>query len=182
MTSRAAELLALAILPVLILLDFLFYLLRLARLQSAGALVVRPKDTSMSLLSKYVFDPIKAALARAAQSSSPEVQAAAQAGQAAYNTAASAIQSASTQPLTPNSAAGLGNDLIKIGEDGVRNAIDGVVTAAVGGIPVVGVALTPEAVAAANLAIDFAESHFATYVASLFSHAKQQVATQAIPA
>lgn len=126
----------------------------------------------MSILSKFVFDPIKAALARGATSSNPVVVAASVAGQATYTAAAADVATAASQPLSANSAAALGSSLLQDGEDGVRMALDGVITALVGQVPVVGGLIAPEAVAAANLGLSFGEQHFLSYVSSLFAHAK----------
>lgn len=129
----------------------------------------------MSVLSKFIFDPIKAALARGATSSNSVVVAAAQAGQVSYAEAAGDIAATVGQPLTANSATALGSDLIKDAEDGLRLALDGVITAGLASVPIIGGAVTPEAVGAANMALSFGEQHFLTYVSSLFAHGKAQV-------
>lgn len=129
----------------------------------------------MSILSKFIFDPIQAALARGATSSNSVVVSAAQAGQATYAAAAGDIAVTAALPLTANSAAALGSNLIKDAEDGLRLALDGVITAGLANVPIIGGVITPEAVGAANMALSFAEQHALTYVSSLFSHGKAQI-------
>jgi hypothetical protein len=136
----------------------------------------------MSLLSKFVFDPIKAALGRGATSSNPVVVAAAVAGQATYTAAANDVATAASQPLSANSAAALGSNLIKDAEDGLRLALVGIITAGLANVPIIGAAVTPEAVAAANMALAFAEQHALTYVSALFAHGKAQVPPVSQPA
>lgn len=129
--------------------------------------------SQLTRLRDFIFDPVKAALARGTTSSNPAVVAASQAGQATIAAAATDIAATLAHPLTANSAAALGSDLIKDGEDGVRMAMDGVITALLGG-NIITATMTPEAVAVANAGLSFAEQHFLTYVSALFAHGKSQ--------
>ncbi len=128
----------------------------------------------MSWLSKFVFDPIKASIARASQSSNPLAVQAGKGAQVAYDRVAADVTSTLAAPLTVNSAAALGNSIIKDFEDGLRVAVDGIVTAGLGHIPLGGL-IAPEAVSGANMALAFMEQHAATYVAALFGHARSQI-------
>jgi hypothetical protein len=130
----------------------------------------------MSWLSKYVFDPVKAALARAEGSSNAGVAAAAKAASDSLNSTAAQVGTDLSQGLTANSAVALKNDVVKGLEDGLKLAVDAYLTAAVP------LGLGAAAVPVANAAIDFAESHALAYVSSLFSHAKGQVAATVSPA
>lgn len=126
----------------------------------------------MSTLSKFVFDPIKAAIARAATSSSPVAVATAAAAGAAV--AAVATDLAPTS-LSSNSVVGLGNKLVGDFEDGLRDTLDAFIVALCGEVPLVGAALAPEVVSAANVSLAFAEQHAMTYIAALFASHKANV-------
>lgn len=134
----------------------------------------------MSWLSAHVFDPIRAAIARAQTSSNPVAAASATAAAATYDKIATDVQIGPDQPLTSNSAVALGNTAVKDLEDGLLEVVDVGISAALGMTGPVGVALSPVAVQGANITLTFLEQHAMTYVASLFSHAKAQVA--ALPA
>lgn len=123
----------------------------------------------MSWLSKYVFDPVLAALARAAISSNAGVAAAAKATQTSLNASAAKVGGDLQAGLTANSAAAVDNDIIAGLENGLQAAVNGFCEAA---IPVVG----GEVAAGADVVLAFAEQHAATYLASLFAHAKAQTA------
>ena len=129
----------------------------------------------MSILSHFVFDPVRAALARGSTSHNSIIAIASVAGQGAYSEASDAVALSVTQPLTANSAAALGSVLIKDVEDGLRIALDGIITASLAGVPIAGPAATKEAVAIANLSLAFAEQHALTYISSLFAHGRNQV-------
>ena len=129
----------------------------------------------MSMLSHFVFDPVRAALARGSTSHNSVIAAASVAGQGAYVAATDAIALTVAQPLTANSAAALNSVLIKDVEDAIRIALDGIITASLVGVPIAGPAVTKEAIALANMSLAFAEQHALTYVSSLFAHGRNQV-------
>lgn len=127
----------------------------------------------MSWLSKYVFDPVKAALARAEGSSNAGVAAAAKAASDSLNSTAAQVGTDLSSGLTANSAVALKNDVVKGLEDGLQATVDAFLVSAV---PLgLGVATVP----VANALLDFTEQHALAYVSSLFAHAKKQVAAQA---
>lgn len=140
----------------------------------------------MSWLSKYVFDPVVAAFTRSQSSAVPPSTVLSQAGQTAAAQVGAAVQQLGVQAisgtLTANSALGTGNALVGTLEDTLRDAVDTVVTDMVGEVPVAGVFLSPIAVNASNTALSFIESHAHDYIASLFAHAKTQVAAAQAPA
>lgn len=122
----------------------------------------------MSTISKFVFDPIKAAIARALSSSNPTAQATAQAAKAVVD---KVTIDTSTDALTHNSAAGVASNVIGDLETGLKGVVDSFVYAAVfNAVPVAGAILAPEAVKMADWSMAFAEQHALTYVASLFAH------------
>jgi hypothetical protein len=129
----------------------------------------------MSYLSKFVFNPIKAAIARAESSSNPVSRAT---GTAAAVAVGKIAQDVSHDALSHNTVIGLGNSLVGDLETGLRDILDAFVDSAVrSSIPVVGGMIAPEAVKLANCTLDFAEQHAMTYVAALFAHHKAAVAT-----
>jgi hypothetical protein len=129
----------------------------------------------MSLLSKYVFDPVKAALARAEGSSNAGVSAAAHAASDSLNKTAAQAGADLSQGLTANSAVALKNDVVKGLEDGLKLSVDAYVTA------VVPLGLGAMALPLVNAGLDFAEQHALAYVSSLFHHARTEAAAQAAP-
>jgi len=133
----------------------------------------------MSYLSKFVFNPMKAAIARAESSSNPVSRAT---GTAAATAVASITQDVSKESLAHNTVIGLGNTLVGDLETGLRDVLDAFVDSAVrSSIPVVGGLIAPEAVKLANCTLDFAEQHAMTYVAALFAHHKNAVAEAGTP-
>lgn len=120
----------------------------------------------------FVFDPVKAAIARAATSSNPVAVATAAAAGAAVATVAA---DTTPQALSSNSVVGLGNKLVGDFEDGLRATMDSFLTALVGEVPLAGAVLAPEVVAAANVSLAFAEQHAMTYIASFFAQSKAAV-------
>jgi hypothetical protein len=127
----------------------------------------------MSYLSKFVFNPIRAALARAASSSNPGVASAAKELQASGVKIAHDVNDTLAQGLSANSAVALKNAVVKDLEDGIRNAVDAYV---VNAIPLgLGVAAVP----IINAGLDYAEQHLHNYIAALFDHAKETHAAQA---
>jgi lysozyme len=144
----------------------------------AGAVPeVQPQPTAVekqvSWVSKYIFNPIEAAIARAKTSSNPVAQ---QTGQAASAALGNIVKDIGGDSLGSNSVQALGSVLVKDMEDGLYAVVDAFVAASVtSAIPVAGAAVAPEAVALANCAIAFAEQHALTYISSLFAHHKAQV-------
>lgn len=128
----------------------------------------------MSWLSKYAFNPIRAMLERQSTSQNPITSAAGAAGLEAMQNVGQVANTAIATAVTSNSAVGLASPIVKSLEDGLASIVDATLVASLGEVPVVGAVLTPEAVAAANLALAFLEQHAATYLASLFHHAKAQ--------
>lgn len=129
----------------------------------------------MSWLSHFVFDPIKAAIARATTSSNPAVVAVANQASTTYNQLASQVSAASTLPLNANSAAGAANTAIGTLENGLNLAIEAFLGAALGAAGPVGQEVTPEVQAVTHTVLVFGEQHALTFVSALFSHAKAQV-------
>lgn len=129
----------------------------------------------MSWLSKFVFDPIAAAISRAAASSHPGVAQAATQLEQTYAKVSTTLNSAASAGISVNSAPGLANDVIGAFENGLNAAVDALVTGLVGEIPVVGAGLAPEAVKAANVSLAFLEAHGQTYLSALLGHAKAQI-------
>lgn len=136
-----------------------------------AAPVPQAKEPNMSLFSKYVFDPLKAAIAKALMSSSPTTQATAGA-------AAGAV-AGTPEPTVPdpthNSPAGVADPLIAALETALKDAVDAFVTEAVSELPMVGGLLAPEAVKLANMGLTFAEQHAITYLSGLFHFGKTSV-------
>jgi lysozyme len=139
------------------------------------------KETPMSWASKFIFDPIKAAIARATTSSNPAVAAGAVSVQTTYNQVSTTINSAANNGLSTNSAAGVANDLIGQLENGLLAAADAFITGGLASTGPVGAALAPEAVAGANALLTFGEQHAMTYIAALFSHARTQAVAAPAP-
>lgn len=139
-----------------------------------------------SLLDKFIFDPIKAAAARATTSTNPIARAVGAAAQDAVEK----IDADISAPANHNSAVGVTNNVVGDLETGLKSSVDAFVTALVmvagakGGPIGVAVAtnLAPEAVQATNVAIDFAEQHAMTYLSALFAHHRTVIATPATQA
>jgi hypothetical protein len=119
-----------------------------------------------------VFDPIKAAIARASTSSNPAVQQTAQVAAGAVNQIAKDVD---TTSLSSNSAAGLGNKLIGDFENGLNDTVSTLAAALIGDIPVVGGFIAAEAKPQIGAALVFAEQHAFNYIAALFAHHKTAV-------
>lgn len=134
----------------------------------------------MSWFSHFVFDPILAAIAGASASKNKATQMVGQAASTAVKNVAADVTAAASQPLSNLSAAGLGNKVIGDLESGLQGVVDGFIMGTLGSNPI-GIMLTPEAVALANISLAFAEQHVAAYVSALFSHAKSGVAAAAVP-
>ncbi len=133
----------------------------------------------MSYLSKFVFNPIKASIARAASSSNPVTKAT---GTAAAGAMDRLSHDLSKESLAHNTVVGLGNSIVGDLETGLRDILDAFVDSAVRkSIPVVGGLIAPEAVKLANCTLDFAEQHALTYVAALFAHHREAVAAAGTP-
>lgn len=128
----------------------------------------------MSWLSKYVFDPVKAALARQANSQNPVSSAAGKAGLDAVKNIAAVTVTAVDDAITHRSAVGLSNPIVGALEDGLKNIVDATLTAGLGQVPIAGALITPEAVNVADMGLNFLEQHAATYLAGLFHHARTQ--------
>lgn len=123
-----------------------------------------------SWLAYYVFDPVKAELAKLAGSSNAGVAAAGQAASTALTSTAQAVGADLSAGLTANSATAAGNDIITGLENGLNASVAAFVDASVP------FGLGPEASAGAVALLQFGESHAVAYVQSLFAHAKTQVA------
>lgn len=126
----------------------------------------------MSFVSKFIFDPIKAQIARMSTSVNPDSQAKGNAALSVVGTIAGDIQ---TGIQSHNSPIGIINTVVGDAETALKVAIDAYVGAAVGSIPVVGGLIAPEAIGAANMALDYGTQHFLTYIAALFDHHKTVV-------
>lgn len=129
----------------------------------------------MSWLSKFVFNPIKASIARAATSSNPAVVAGAVVASAAVKNIDATIAgvNAAGAALTANSALAAGSSIIKTLEDGAADLVGAYVGATVGATPAA--PLAPEAAAAARAAAVFGEQHLINYISALFSHVHEQI-------
>jgi GH24 family phage-related lysozyme (muramidase) len=136
-----------------------------------AAPVPQAKEPTVSIFSKYVFDPLKAAIAKALMSSSPTTQATA--------SAAAGAVAGTPEPTVPdpthNSPAGVADPLIAALETALKDAVDAFVTEAVSELPLVGGLLAPEAVKLANMGLTFAEQHAITYISGLFHFGKTSV-------
>lgn len=139
----------------------------------------------MSWFSHFIFDPIKAAAARATTSTNPVARAT---GAAAQDAISHVAQDASMTSLSHNSAVGVANTVVGDLESGLKGVVDSFVYALVAqgaGMVPGGALLAPvlgaDAVAAANVGLDFAEQHAMTYLSALFSHHRTglQTATSA---
>ncbi len=140
----------------------------------------------LSQVSHFVFDPIKAAAARAQVSSNPATAAAGDAavkavaaiptpvaasvGGAIASGIASAAMTVAADLNAHKSAIGIINDVVGDAETALKMAVDAYAAATVGSLPIVGGLLAPEAVKIANAAMDFGTQHLMTYMAALFSH------------
>lgn len=126
----------------------------------------------MSWLSKFVFDPIKAAAARALTSSNP---AAVTVGQAATDAIAKVTAAGQVEVAQLNQAAqsvmGQQHPVIGALESGLQEVVDAAITAF---IPAPAILAGPTT-GLANAALDFMEQHALTYLSALFHHAKSQV-------
>ncbi len=115
----------------------------------------------MSWLSEFVFDPAKALVKQALASADAELKKLA--GLVAQTLPASPIADAAETAF----------------ETALQNALDGVITYVVGEVPVVGKTLGPEAVAAANAAIDYAVTKGAALLNAAAASAKAKLAAVA---
>lgn len=129
----------------------------------------------MSWLSKYVFDPFLATLARAAGSSHAGTAAAGKAALGAVAGLGADVAASLQNGLTVNSAQAAGNVALKDAEDGLRATVDAYLTAA---LPI---GVGEAAAQIANGGLDWVEQHVHDYVASLFHHARQQAAAPPAP-
>lgn len=127
----------------------------------------------MSWLSKFVFDPIKAAAARAVTSQNPAARSVGEAAAAAIGNVATAAANAIP---SANSVVGQAHPVIAALEDGLRDVVDAALTAF---IPAPLAVVDGPAVSLANAALEFAEQHALTYVSALFQHAKAGINTPA---
>ena len=120
----------------------------------------------MSWFSEYVGDPLKALLVGVEATAEADLKALA--GQVAAQLPASPISATAEVAF----------------EGGLAAAMDGMITAAVGSLPVVGQVLAPEAVAAGNAAIDYAVTRGTAALNALAVQAKAKLASlsQALPA
>jgi hypothetical protein len=111
----------------------------------------------MSWLSEFVFDPAKALVNKALASADAELKKLA--GLVAETLPASPIADAAETAF----------------ETAVQSALDGVITYVIGEVPVVGKTLEPEAVAAANAAIDYAVTKGAALLNAAAAAAKAKL-------
>ncbi len=115
----------------------------------------------MSWFSKYVGDPLKALLVKAEQAAETEL-----------HTLAGDV--AKTLPAAPVTAA------VEVQfETDLQAAVDTAISAAVGPVPGVGSTLAPEAVAAANAAIDYLVQKGGASLNALAAQAKATLAAYA---
>lgn len=137
--------------------------------------------SDLSRFLHFIFDPIKAAAARAQVSSNPVTAAAgdeAVKALAPIQTPGAAVATGVAQAATiiaadlnaHKSPVGIINDVVGDAETALKVALDGFVAATVGGLPMVGGLLAPEAVNVANAALDFGTQHLLTYVAAVLSN------------
>ena len=123
----------------------------------------------MSVLSKYVFDPLKAAAARALSSMNPLNQLAGQAAANAVNSAVGSVTSQVADANAHNSAMGLSNPAIGKLETDLNAAVSAFVQATVAAeVPIIGGAVAPAFGELATTALTFAENHALTYLAGVF--------------
>lgn len=132
----------------------------------------------MSWASHFIFDPIKAAVARAATSSNPVAQ---QTAAAATTAIAKIDTDTSSSALSSNSAAGVVSTVIGDLENGLNEVVSTFAAAVAGDIPLVGGFIAPKVHDQAMVALAFAEQHAMTYIAALFSHHRAAVVTAAEP-
>jgi hypothetical protein len=118
----------------------------------------------VSLLSKWVFDPIKKLITSA--KIVPELLDMATQAEAIY---------------VKSGPQGVTTAILDNLEGGLQVLVDDAVTAAMSNLGPLGVALDPEALKGANDALAYIENHVNAVVGSLFSHATATVAAQAAP-
>lgn len=130
----------------------------------------------MSELSKYVFDPIKAALAVGAKSANAAVSSAASAALASYNQVSADVV-ALGGALAGNGTSASQSDANLIGdlEKGLNTVADTFITASLVSLGPVGAVLAPETVSATNALLTFGEAHAVAYVSQLFAVAQATV-------
>lgn len=141
----------------------------------------QPKESTVSFLSTFVFNPILAEIARGFTSSSPTTQATAA---AASTAAATVVQPTATTPAaaSSNSPLGSANDIIAQLENDLNNAVAAFVQATVAAeVPVVGVLVAPRVGELTKVALTFAENHALTYVSALFNFHKTVSVPAALP-
>jgi hypothetical protein len=112
----------------------------------------------MSWFSKYVGDPLKALLVGAEHAAEAELKVLA--GQVA--------QTLPAAPITATAEVAF--------ETALQTAMDGVLTAAVGDVPVVGAVLAPEVVTQANAALDYVVAKGTASLNALAAQAKARIA------
>lgn len=129
-----------------------------------------PKEpVPMSFLSKFVFNPILAEIARGFTSSNPAMQATATAASPSATSTALVVPTDAPVTGSPNSPIGQTNPLIQQLEDDLNNAVAAFVQATVvAEVPVVGVMVAPKAAELTKTVLQFAENHALSYVAGLF--------------
>lgn len=113
----------------------------------------------MSLLSEWVFDPIKSLINAGLAAAEGEIK----------HLAGRAAAAIPPTPVAQNILTGV--------EGGVQVVIDNAITQIVGELPVVGTQLSPEAVKLANEGLAYLETHANSVVLSLFSEAKAKLST-----
>lgn len=140
----------------------------------------QPKETALSFLSKFVFNPILAEIARGFASSNPVSQAVANAASGPATATALVVGDNSLPPTgSPNSPMGQTNPMIQQLEDDLNAAVAQFVATTVSAeVPVVGMLVAPKAAELTKMALQFAENHALTYVAGLFHF---HINTQPVP-
>ncbi len=119
----------------------------------------------MSLLSKWVFDPIKKLISSA--KIVPELIDLASEAETIY---------------VKSGPAGITDAIVDKLEGGLQAVVDDALTGAMTSLGPVGVALEPEALVLANEMVAWLKDHTNAVIDSLFSHATTAVAAQAAPA
>lgn len=140
----------------------------------------QPKETALSFLSKFVFNPILAEIARGFASSNPVSQAVANAASGPATSTALVVGDNSLPPTgSPNSPMGQTNPMIQQLEDDLNAAVAQFVATTVSAeVPVVGMLVAPKAAELTKMALQFAENHALSYVAGLFHF---HINTQPVP-
>lgn len=126
----------------------------------------------------FAYNPLAAAAARAATSTIPAAQSV---GQQTLQVIATAAVDAGQSIQSGNSAMAAGSTLIADLEDGANKLASNYVEGIVAGIPFIGGFVAPEAKKLALAGLEFGEQHVHNYVAALFAHHKNAIASTPEP-